>query len=415
MMDKNTDANTQASDSTNRGEVLALVSVCLEPAASAELREFVRATPFLRLQAEINSYITEQNTALRWMHPPGPDICLIDFDQNRDDAIATAEKVHEKFPHTAVFAISTVSQPNLIIQAMRCGCSEYIVKPADRDQLLEAVARVGSRKKEKRETASGQVLTFVGAKGGAGVTTIATHLGALLAKSMARRVLLVDLHPTCGEAALFLGLTKHQYHFYDLVENVDRLDDELLQSYTLHHPSGLHLLPAPDFTEPERRVSVEAIGLAMEFIRSRFDFVLADCPPGLNEQNVEVIRRSDALHIVAVPEVPSLRNVARFIDYLNRVEFSQERVNVVVNRHAKKSVISDDEIEKVIRKKIYWRVPNQYQQVIKTIYAGDPSVGISDSEVARTLLEWAQSIGTLATDKAPSKKAAKGFLSILGR
>lgn len=286
------------------GETLSLVSICLETGASAELREFVQDTPFLRLQAEVHSYPSSQGSSLAWMQPPGPDICLIDLDQDRDLAISAAEGIHEKFPNAAIFAISSLSQPNLIIQAMRCGCSEYLVKPADRDQLLEAVARVGGRKKEKREQASGQVLTFIGAKGGSGVTTIVTHLGSLLAKTFSRRTLLVDLHSTCGEAALFLGLTKHQYHFYDLVESVERLDDGLLQSYVLHHPSGLDLLPAPEFTEPERRVSFEAIGQAIDFIRFRYDFVLVDCAPGLNEQNVELIRRSDAVNLVTVPEIP---------------------------------------------------------------------------------------------------------------
>ena len=396
------------------GETLSLVSICLETGASAELRDFVQDTPFLRLQAEVHSYPSSQGASLAWMQPPGPDICLIDLDQDRDLAIATAEGIHEKFPNAAIFAISSVSQPNLIIQAMRCGCSEYLVKPADRDQLLEAVARVGGRKKEKREQASGQVLTFIGAKGGSGVTTIATHLGSLLAKSLSRRTLLVDLHPTCGEAALFLGLTKHQYHFYDLVESVERLDEGLLQSYVLHHPSGLDLLPAPEFTEPERRVSFEAIGQAIDFVRFRYDFVLVDCAPGLNEQNVELIRRSDSVHLVTVPEIPPLRNVARFLDYFNRIEFPRERVHVVVNRHAKRSAITDDEIERVIRGKIYWKVPNQYEQVIKTINAGDPSASKSESEVGRTMHSWAEAVGGKPSDKAQPKKT-KGFLSILGR
>jgi pilus assembly protein CpaE len=396
------------------GETLSLVSICLETGASAELREFVQDTPFLWLQAEVHSYPSSQGSSLAWMQPPGPDICLIDLDQDRDLAISTAEGIHEKFPNAAIFAISSVSQPNLIIQAMRCGCSEYLVKPADRDQLLEAVARVGGRKKEKREQASGQVLTFIGAKGGSGVTTIATHLGSLLAKSLSRRTLLVDLHPTCGEAALFLGLTKHQYHFYDLVESVERLDEGLLQSYVLHHPSGLDLLPAPEFTEPERRVSFEAIGQAIDFVRFRYDFVLVDCAPGLNEQNVELIRRSDSVHLVTVPEIPPLRNVARFLDYFNRIEFPRERVHVVVNRHAKRSTITDDEIERVIRGKIYWKVPNQYEQVIKTINAGDPSASKSESEVGRTMHSWAVAVGGKPSDKAQPKKT-KGFLSILGR
>ena len=397
------------------GERLSLVTVCLDTEAGTELRQFVRATPFLRLQAEVHSYLSEEDTGLMWMQPPCPDICLIDFDRDRSNAITTAERIHEKLPTTAIFAISSNSQPSLIIQAMRCGCSEYVVKPADREQLLEAVARIGARKREKREQVAGQVLTFLGAKGGSGATTVATHLGTLLAKPLLRRALLIDLHPTCGEAALFLGLKKHQYHFYELVENVERLDSELLQSFVLHHPSGLDVLPAPDFSEPERHVPTEAIGQAIDFVRTKYEFVLVDCAPGLTEQNLEVIRRSDHVYVMTVPEVPALRNAARLLDYFNRNQMPQDRVDVIVNRHVKKSAISDGEIEKAIRKKIFWRVPNEYQKVIRTINAGDPSTQVTDSEVARSLLLWAEAVGAKLEAPAEKKKASKGFFGLFGR
>jgi pilus assembly protein CpaE len=409
-------AKTPLGEGLPSGESLSLVTVCLDTEAGTELRQFVRATTFLRIQAEVHSYLTEEDTGLMWMQPPGPDICLIDFDRNRGNAITTAERIHERLPTTAIFAISSNSQPSLIIQAMRCGCSEYVVKPADREQLLEAVARIGARKREKREQVNGQVLTLLGAKGGSGVTTVATHLGTLLAKSLLRRTLLIDLHPTCGEAALFLGLKKHNYHFYELVENVERLDAELLQSFVLHHPSGLDVLAAPDFSEPERRVLTESIGQAIDFVRSKYEFVLVDCTPGLTDQNLEVIRRSDHVYVLTVPEVPALRNAARLLDYFNRSELPQDKVEVIVNRHVKNSVISDGEIEKAIRKKIFWKVPNQYQIVIRTINAGDPSAQISDSEVARSLLSWAEALGAKpGASVEKKKKASKGFLGLFGR
>lgn len=398
------------------GGRLSVVTVCLDAAVGAELREFVVSTPFLRLHAEVHSYLTEDDTTLSWMQPPGPEICLIDFDRDRASAIATAERIHEKLPKTAIFAISSNSQSSLIIEAMRCGCTEYVVKPADREQLLEAVARVGARKREKSEQLSGQVLTFLGAKGGSGVTTLATHLGTLLAKSFSRRTILIDLHLTCGEAALFLGLTKYQYHFYELVESVDRLDSELLQSFVLHHPTGLDLLPAPDFSEPERRVSAQSVGQTVDFIRAKYEFVLIDCPPGLNDQNLEMIRRSDHLYLVTVAEIPALRNVARLLDYFKRHEFAQNRVDVVVNRDsAKYTVISHSEIEKAIRKKIFWKVPNQYQQVVRAINAGDPTAQLSSSEVARSLWSWAESIGAKLDSRIETKKSHKSFLGMFGR
>ncbi len=416
-MDTKEGARTPLGESSPTGERLSLVTICLDSEAGAELRQFVRGTPFLRLQAEVHSYLTDEDVVLSWMQGPGPDICLIDFDRDRPSAITTAGRIHEKLPNTAIFAISSNSQPNLIIEAMRCGCTEYIVKPADREQLLEAVARVGGRKREKREQLSGQVLVFLGAKGGSGVTTLATHLAALLAKLFSRRTVLIDLHPTCGESSLFLGMTRHQYHFYELAESVDRLDSDLLQSYVLHHGSGLDLLPAPDFREPERRVHAESVGQSVDFIRTKYEYVVIDCAPGLNDQNVEVIRRADHLYLVTVPEVPALRNVARLLDYFDHHDLPQYKVDVVVNRHlAKNSAISDSEIEKAIRRKVFWKVPNSYQKVIRTINAGDPTADISDSDVARSLMSWAEALGAKPRTSTDSKKKAnKSFLGLFGR
>jgi pilus assembly protein CpaE len=192
------------------------------------------------------------------------------------------------------------------------------------------------------------------------------------------------------------------------------LDFELLQSFVLHHSSGLDLLPAP-LTEAARNVGPEAIGRAIEFIRLRYEFVLIDCPPGLTEQNCELVRRSDHVYLVTVAEVPALRNLTRYLEYLTRMEFSQEKVRVVLNRYLKRGAISDDEIEKAIRQRIYWRVPNQYNQVIRDINAGDPLSGIG-SDVSRSLLDWAGDVSRKPADGEGNgkRKSSRGLLGLLG-
>ncbi len=187
----------------------------------------------------------DHESVLDWIGTPAPDVCLLDFDLDRRSAALVAERIHADAPETSIFAVSSQSQPDLIIQAMRSGCSEYLVKPLDPEQLLNAVARVGGRAERRRNKPRPRCWPSSGRRAAAGVTTIVTQLGALLAKSYSRKVLLVDLHPDFGDAALYLGLTKYRYHSYELVENTDRLDAELLQSFVLHHSSGLDLIPAP--------------------------------------------------------------------------------------------------------------------------------------------------------------------------
>ncbi len=394
---------------------VSLITIALDSNSAFELKNFVDSSSVIHLQGEFHHYLSEDdNSLLEWLSNPVPDICLVDFDHERQGATLTAEKIHARYHDTVIFAISSNPQPDLIIQAMRCGCDEYLIKPLNRDQLLEAVARVSGRRREIRDQVKGEIHTFIGAKGGVGVTTLVTHLGALLAKSYSRRTLLVDFHSDMGDVALYLGLHKHPYSFFHLVENTDRLDSELLQGFLAKHPSGVDLLPAPDGTEPMHHVSPDDVGQTIDFLRSRYELSLIDCPPGLGEQNLELVQRSDWLYIVTLPEVPAVRNVARYLDFLARLDFPADRVQVVLNRHSKKGGINDAQIEKAVRRSITWKIPNAYHEVIKTINSGDPVAHIRSSEVARTLMAWAGTLGSTSSGD-DKKKEGKGLLGLLGR
>ena len=399
------------------GETLSLVAICLDSETSSQLKHFVDSTSLVQLRAELKNYQSGEEDAslVDQMKDLRPDICLIDFDLDREQATRTAERVHEAFGDTALFATSADAQPELIIRAMRCGCREYLVKPLDLDQMVEALARVGGRKKEKKEQPTGQLLAFIGAKGGSGVTTLAIHVAAILAQAYTRKTLLVDLHSDLGDASLYLALKKHQYHFYDLTDNTHRLDPELLQGYLVQHASGLDVLPAPEGFDVARQMSRgTAIAQTLTFLRTRYEFVVVDCHPGLDDQNMAVIDQADQVYLIAQPEVPALRNVARYIDQLSQFQVAADKIRVVVNRHLKKGTISDAAIEKAIRKSIYWKIPNQYNEVMKTINTGDPLSLSSGSEFMRSLAVWAEMLSGKPTPGV-KKKEGKGLLGLFDR
>jgi pilus assembly protein CpaE len=393
---------------------LSMVSICLDKETWGILKLFSDSAPLVELDRHLGEYrVDDRESVLDWIGSPAPDVCLLDFDHDRRSAAMVAERIHAEAPETAIFAVSSQSQSDLIIQAMRSGCTEYLVKPLDTEQLLNAVARVGGRRREKKDQAKAQVLAFVGAKGGCGVTTIVTQLGALLAQTYSRRVLILDLHHDFGDAALYLGLTKYRYHSYELVENTDRLDAELLQSFVLRHSSGLDLIPAPQGIEPAHPITPGALAQTLEFLRLRYEFILVDLPPGLNEEHVELIRSCDQVNIVAIAEVSALRNVVRQTDYFTRKEIAADRIRVILNRHQGRSIITEAQIEKVIAQKIFWKVPNHYVQMLKSISGGDPLGQSGNSEVARNLNEWAGLIGKKAN--AGEDKKGRSFLGIWSR
>jgi pilus assembly protein CpaE len=271
---------------------------------------------------------------------------------------------------------------------------------------------LAARKREKKQTYTGQVFAFMGAKGGCGVTTLATQLSALLASSR-KKTLLFDLHPDLGDVALYLGVTKTDYHFFELLENTDRLDADFLQSFLVRHSSGLDLIPAPERRDNPRHIAAGAVTQALDFLRGKFEFVVADLPAGFSDEAFEVIQNCDQLYLVTVAEVAAVRNLVRQVDYFTRKDVPAEKIRIIVNRHQKRSLVSDEQIEKVVGQKIYWRVPNQYPEVVKAIHEGNPVAQTSSSEVSRSVKDWAATLVKRPDEE--SKKQNGKFLGLWGR
>ncbi|MGA2631476.1 MAG: hypothetical protein ABSG54_14855, partial [Terriglobia bacterium] len=179
------------------------------------------------------------------------------------------------------------------------------------------------------------------------------------------------------------------------------------------HSSGLEVLPAPDGVDAPRHVSAEGMQRVMDFLRMQYEYVIVDCFPALDEETMVVIDMAERLFLVATPEIPALRNMARHLEYLGRFDYPPDKVRVVINRHLKGGSITDAQIEKAIQKNIYWKVPNQYAEVIKAINNGDPLSINPRSDLMRSMVDWAGSLA--GRPSAPAKQQEKGVFGFLGR
>ena len=129
---------------------------------------------------------------------------------------------------------------------MRAGAREFLPEPLLANTLKEAVARaLARREKSQHQAPVGKVLMFAGAKGGSGVTTVATNFAIALTKEDAGKVVLVDMDLQLGEVALGLGLTP-QFSILDALKNEERLDADFLMSMLVRHTSGLAVLASPE-------------------------------------------------------------------------------------------------------------------------------------------------------------------------
>ncbi len=154
------------------------------------------------------------------------------------------------------------------------------------------------------------VVTLLGAKGGVGVSLIATNLGLLLAQR--GQCLLLDLHPQTGADDLLLDLSPER-SWADLLPVAEELTPRHLELAATLHPTGLRLLAAPQ-QPPAQPEKVERLLRALS--RSA-DWLLVDAPPPGDPLTAAALAACDALLLVTTPDPPALRAAHRLAEGLS--------------------------------------------------------------------------------------------------
>jgi pilus assembly protein CpaE len=329
------------------------------------------------------------------LHNAEASVCVIDFDRDRERAVQAATTMqHTLHGKTTLIALSEKNEPELILEAMRAGCGEYLTKPVSVEALREALTRLRGRLKpsESAHKPAGKTLAFLGCRGGAGTTTLAVHLAMFLSRPFGKRVLIVDQHRQLGHVGLYLGLDGARYDFYELVRNVGRLDQTLLSSFVSHHPSGLDMLSSPAVLNGVPNISLDAVERAVQFLSAVYEFVIIDSSRGIGDLNVVTIDCCDMLYLVATPDVPALRDLSRYIDRLLQCSVPPSKIRVVINRFSSLGAVSLEQIENALRHPISITMPNHSAALIRAMNTGTPVPPDQKSEFALQMKKWAGSL-----------------------
>jgi pilus assembly protein CpaE len=329
-----------------------------------------------------------------------PDVVLVDIANNGiPTALRAVELLHQELPDAAVFAVGSMTQPQLIVNAMRAGVREYIERPTTTTDLLDAFVRLtATRRKPGREGSRGKVFTIVNAKGGSGATTVAVNL-ALALQSIHHNTALVDLAPL-GHCALHLNL-KPAFTVTDAVANLHRLDASLLDSFMVRHGHDLQVLAGsktPTAIEP----SASDFARLFDTMVGQFHYIVVDASSRLDSATRLVSNLSEKVLLIAHADVASLWSAGRVAQYLGE-SGSRDRFALVLNRYRKVAGFDEAETEAAIGAQVLWRIPNQYFAVSTAIDRGIPLMQQGNTEIARSISGLAE---YLTKDDLEVKRAA---------
>ncbi len=362
---------------------LSVVIVAADNEQRAVLQVLVDGTSVARAVYTHASFpIASNDSLVRRIQTTKADVVLVDIPaDNVILALRAIELLHQELPSMALFAIGSISQPQVIVGAMRAGAREFIERPTTTTDLLEAFVRLtAAQRKVNREGTSGKVFMVVNAKGGSGATTVAVNL-ALALQSAHGNTALVDLAPL-GHTQLHMNL-KPLFNVTDAIRNLHRLDSSLLESFMTRHNDGLQLLAGPNVPVAVEPSTAEFARL-FDMLMGQFRYVVVDASTRIDPTTRLVCSLSQAVLMVVNADVASLWSAARVQQYLGESGGGREKVNLVLNRFRKIPGFSESDAEAAAGVKLLWKIPNQYFAVSTAIDRGVPVMAQNHTEIARS-------------------------------
>jgi pilus assembly protein CpaE len=336
-----------------------------------------------------------------------PAALIVDLRDSRSipPALAAVKRHH---PQMGVVIVAAELDPALMLDAMRAGVTEWVAAPVTVASLTESVQRVVAQGVPKAPL--GQIFAFVGAKGGVGTTTVAVNVATALGAHAPRKCLLMDLHLSHGDAALFLG-AEPRFSTADVLDNIHRLDEAFLKGLVTTTKSGIHLLASADrqvvtATDPAR------VRELIEFAAQRYAYVVLDVPRA-DVTMLDALEMATSIVVVANQELATVRRAGAIALSL-RQRYGKDRVAVVINRFDPHAEIGREDVERVTGGSIRHLIPSDYRLALEGLNTGQPVVVRNHSRLAGSFSSLAEGLSGAKTPAAPEQERPGSLLFRLG-
>jgi pilus assembly protein CpaE len=321
-----------------------------------------------------------------------PDIYLVDIRHDAAAGMSSIERVRGAAAGAAVFAVATAHEPELILESMRAGANEFFTWPPPQETLHGAIRRAAARRQAVQGSRPAcTTLAFLGAKGGAGTTTLAVNCAVELARLTKRSIVIVDIKRGLGEVALFLGI-RPRFTVLDAIDNLHRLDRAFLRELVTRHKSGLDLLAGSEQFDRPGAGDAGAFEELFQILGRHYDYVVIDAGSDINACTQAALYAADTMFMVANPDVACVRNAQRLLERVRQLGACGERVRLLLNRAAEPFPIPPKQIEAAVGHPIHHTFPSDYGIVSTALNSGVPLALSGDSDLARQFDRFTRSI-----------------------
>jgi pilus assembly protein CpaE len=217
----------------------------------------------------------------------------------------------------------------------------------------------------------GRIISIYSPKGGVGVTTITANLAVAL-HGEGTPVAVVDGNLQYGDLSFFFN-EQGKNNIVDLAPRVDELDKEVIEEVIIEHSeSGIKILAAPKRPQDAEAVTGEEFSKILKFLCQMYSYVLVDSSASLNEITLSSIDASDIIVVLTTQDIPSVKNVRLFLDLIDALGISRDRVMFAMNRYDKRRSITPEKVSENFKQEFAAVVPVEEKLVVPAMDRGVP-------------------------------------------
>ncbi|MEM9013840.1 MAG: hypothetical protein AAGB02_01920 [Pseudomonadota bacterium] len=231
-------------------------------------------------------------------------------------------------PSTKVVIIGRVNDIILYRELIRQGISEYIVRPNSPLQIIKTIADLYV---DPSAPPIGRTLAFVGARGGAGSSTIAHNIGWCTAEEHQSATVILDLDLPFGTASLDFD-QEASAGLAEALSSPERLDDVLLERLLQKHTEHLSLFTAPSMLDRDFDLDDQAYETVIDIVRGVAPTIIVDVPHIWTNWSKRILTSADEIVVVATPDLASFRNTKNLIDILSAARPNDSSPTLVLNQ-----------------------------------------------------------------------------------
>ena len=310
-----------------------------------------------------------------------PDVILLDFEFQKHP-FDLLDKIVSKYSICAVVAILSESEKVDSDQVLLSGARDFIQYPYQSDNLVITIKRVIERLERNQASSSltpvldtyvkpKNTFMIFSPKGGVGTTTISTNLAISLQKTIKEDVLVIDGKHLFGHIALYYNIRTGN-SIIDLIANVGNLDERLIKQVVVRHSSGIYVLPSPNSIVEAQGIKPEDLYKVIQSLQMVFPNIIIDGGNNLDENTVTYMDSSDKILLVLNPDIASMRDARKFMEISATLSYPKDKMLLILNLTGKKADVKREEIENILKMKIFGKIPADSNLALSSLNEGVP-------------------------------------------